>query len=222
MNKPLPKTIALAIFDLDGTLIDSTSLWADIDKAFFAKRGREVPEGYAREVSHIGLKKASILTASKYVPGENSEDILQEWIKASEEAYANSIPLKEGALEVLEALKDKGIPMAVATANNRSLYLPCIERLGIRPYFSYLEDGESCQEGKKTGEVYDRLTNLFKAQPENTLVFDDIYKPLASAYSKGYFTIGVYDASSSKEQAKIRSVSSLYIKALFEFLEVFR
>ena len=54
--KFLNKDIKAVIFDMDGTMINSTGLWHDIDKKFFAKRGMELPKDYAQNIVHLGLK----------------------------------------------------------------------------------------------------------------------------------------------------------------------
>ena len=77
--KLLNRDIKLAIFDLDGTLIDSTSLWSEIDRDFFLRRGMEIPPHYNEEIAHVGLDKAAYITRTKYFPNEKEEDIIQEW-----------------------------------------------------------------------------------------------------------------------------------------------
>ena len=56
----------LIIFDMDGTLIDSTGLWHEIDKKFFAKRNMDLPKDYAQKIVHLGLKQAAIFTKKEY------------------------------------------------------------------------------------------------------------------------------------------------------------
>ena len=122
--KVFNKDIKLVIFDLDGTLIDSTSLWGDIDKAFFERRGKEVPDTYSKEIAHLGLSAAAKYTRDNYFPNENIKDMMDEWTELSIEAYAKHIPLKEGAKELLELLKTNGVIITLATANSKELYEP--------------------------------------------------------------------------------------------------
>ena len=68
-----------AIFDLDGTLLDSTWVWEKIDIDFLAKRGIAVPADYMQEI-----RNHNFITGSKYVIerfhlNENAEDIAAEW-----------------------------------------------------------------------------------------------------------------------------------------------
>ena len=81
------KKIKAVIFDLDGTLLDSSFIWGDIDREFFAKRNMKIPPTYSDEIAHIGLNEAAILTSQKYCPNEKPEDILQEWKQGSKKYY---------------------------------------------------------------------------------------------------------------------------------------
>lgn len=213
--------IKLIIFDLDGTLIDSTSLWFDVDKEFFENRGMEVPENYAKEIAHIGLRAAAVHTKNKYFPNEEIEDILNEWNLLSLKGYEETIPLKENAKELLELLYNSGITLALATANSKSLYEPCIKRLDIEKYFSFVIDVNSCKEGKNSPEIYDKICHRFNVQKENTLVFEDSLTALITAYDAGYNVVAVYDVNSTKDLAKTTAKSHYFIKNFKEIIDFF-
>lgn len=218
----LNKNIKLAIFDLDGTLIDSTSLWADIDKEFFHKRGLEIPPSYNEEIAHIGLQKAAELTVSKYLPNENVEDITKEWIDMSVHAYKETIPLKEGALDLLKMLHDNGVIIALATANSKDIYEPCLTRLEMFEHFAVVADVNSCKEGKSSPEIYDRIAKQFNVRREETVVFEDMIVPIITAYNAGYNVVGVYDKSSTKDETAVIKHSHLYIKSYAEVINLLK
>ena len=81
------KEIKGIIFDLDGTLIDSCSIWHEVDHDFFAKRNMELPSGYAEAIGHMGLDKAAIYTINEYHLNEKKEDIINEWKNAVLDKY---------------------------------------------------------------------------------------------------------------------------------------
>lgn len=214
--------IHLAIFDLDGTLIDSTSLWFDVDKEFFMSRGMGVPPTYAKEIAHIGLKAAAILTKNKYCPNEDIEDILNEWNRLSLKGYEQSIPLKENAKEILEFLSNQGIKIALATANSKALYEPCLKRLSIDKYFSFIIDVNSCKEGKDSSEIYDKVANHFNVSPNNVVVFEDSLTAIKTAFKSNYNVVAVYDINSTKDIDKTTANSHLFIRNFQEFIDLYK
>ena len=64
--KIINKEIKGVIFDLDGTLLDSTFVWNEVDMKFFNRRNMEIPPTYVEDIAHIGLKEAAIYTKNKY------------------------------------------------------------------------------------------------------------------------------------------------------------
>ena len=208
------------IFDMDGTLIDSTSLWHEIDKNFFAKRNMELPSDYAQHIVHLGLKQAAVYTKETYHLEESIEDIMNEWHQMSLDMYKYDVPLKEGALELLELFKKNHIKMAIATANDEPLYRPCIERLGIEQYFDYIADVNTAKEGKQSAKIYLDLANKLGFKPNNVLVLEDMPTCVKTAYKNGFITVAVYDNASKGYEIDKRNNSHLYINNFFELIEV--
>ena len=211
------RQINAIIFDLDGTLLDSSGIWGDIDKEFFSKRNMEIPPLYTEEIAHIGLDEAAVLTASKYCIGEKPEDILNEWREGSKKQYEEIIQLKPHVIELLELLKSKNIKIAVATANKRYLYEPCLKRLKIFDYFLEISDVDTVGSGKNSVKLYDYVANKLNEKPENIAVFEDIHVGLKTAYENGYLSIAVYDLHSKDEELK-RKYSHLYINDFIEII----
>ena len=216
------KEIKLAIFDLDGTLIDSTSIWADIDRLFFARRHMEIPPTYGMEIAHVGLSKAAEITRTKYLPDEDEEEIIQEWIDLSFEEYRDRVPLKDNARELLELFHENNIPIALATANSKEIYEVCLTRLGILDYFSYVVDVNSCKEGKNSPEIYDKAVNKFKVKREETIIFEDMLVPIMTAYKAGFNIVAVYDKESTKDEKKCIDNSHLLIHNFQEIIDILK
>ena len=166
--KLLTRQINAIIFDLDGTLLDSSGIWGDIDKDFFHKRNMEIPPTYTDEIAHIGLNEAAVLTANKYCKGEDPEDILNEWREGSKKQYEEVVQLKPHVKELISLLKEKNIKLAVATANKRFLYEPCLKRLGIYEDFMIIADVDKVNAGKNSAKLYNYVALKLNEKPEPT------------------------------------------------------
>ena len=164
------KEITLAILDMDGTLIDSTGIWAEIDNEFFKKRGYDsVPKEYAQEIVHMGLEKGAIMTVEKYgVDGDTPESVKKEWRDASLFQYTHKIQLKHFAREFLQFLKYNKVILALATANDAELYEPCLARLDIGKYFDLTK-------GKISLEELNNYPLLFQKMPSNARAYLNNY-----------------------------------------------
>ena len=210
------------IFDMDGTLIDSTGLWHEIDVKFFEKRGMELPSDYAQNIVHLGLKEAAKYTKNTYHLEDSEQDIMDEWHRMSIDMYANDVQLKNSALAILEFFKARGIPMAIATANDDTLYWPCLKRLGIDKYFDFIADVNNVKEGKQSAKIYEYLAKQMKVDKERVLVFEDMPTCVKTAYKAGFLTVAVYDKASEKYDKEKRLYSNLYIKDFNEVLAILK
>ena len=211
--------INAAIFDMDGTLIDSTGLWHEIDEQFFAKRNMELPSDYAQHIVHLGLKEAARYTKETYHLNESIEEIMAEWHQMSLDMYKYQVALKPGALELLKLFKKNNVKMAIATANDEELYRPCLERLNIEQYFDFIADVNTAKEGKQSAKIYLDLADKLSCLPQNTLVLEDMPTCIKTAYKNGFITIAVFDKASAKYQQEKINNSHLYIEEFKELLD---
>ena len=220
--KFLNHDIDAVIFDMDGTLIDSTGLWHEIDKKFFAKRNMDLPKDYAQKIVHLGLKQAAIFTKKEYGIKESPDEIIQEWRQMAIDFYVNEVQLKDGALELLKIFKDKGLKLSIATANDAELYMPCVNRLGIGSYFDFIDDVNVSQKGKEDGKIYLDLVDKMQTKLENTLVLEDMPTCLKTVHEIGFPTVAVYDKASGKYEEEKRSNSDLFINNFNELIELLK
>ena len=220
--KLLGHEINAVIFDMDGTLIDSTGLWHEIDKLFFAKRGMDLPKDYAQKIVHLGLRKAAELTRELYDIKETPDEIILEWRQMALEMYHNDVELKPGARMLLDILRSKGLKLSIATANDAELYMPCIMRLGIGEYFDFVADVNSSKEGKNSSKIYLELTEKMNTRPENTLVLEDMPTCIKTVYDAGFVTVAVYGKASEKFDEDKKKNSHLFINNFQDLINIIR
>ena len=83
-----------AIFDLDGTLLDSMGVWRQIDIVFLGKRGFRVPDDYLKAITAKNFSDAAAYTIARFELPETEEAVVDEWFSMAIDAYANDVDRK--------------------------------------------------------------------------------------------------------------------------------
>lgn len=197
------RDIKAAIFDLDGTLLDSMGVWAQIDVDFLGKRGIPVTDAYVKAVTSMGLREAAEYTIQRYGFAQTPEEIMDEWNRMCREAYAHTIPLKPHAKGTLARLRQAEVKLGVATALSPDLYVPALRRNGIYPWFDALTSAQEVRRGKGFPDIYLLAAQRLGVEPPQCMVFEDILSGILGAKAGGFYTCGVYDESSAHDWEKI-------------------
>jgi HAD superfamily hydrolase (TIGR01509 family) len=207
-----------AILDLDGTLLDSTGLWHDIDVQFLARRGIPAPDDYMENIKTLNYEIGAAYTKKRFGLRESAEAIIAEWHAMALAEYRENIGLKPYAAQFLRYLAGHGIRIAAATASDESLFLPCLERCGILPYFSSFTQTREVNRDKGAPDVYIRAAEKEAAFPDACIVVEDTLKSILGARAGGFFTVGVADPGSSDQEEKIRETADLFVQNLGELI----
>ncbi len=212
----MKKDIKAVIFDLDGTLFDSCSMWNDIDQKFFNKRGMDVPENFNKLIAPLGFSRAATFVRETYGFNESEEEIKNEWNQMAIFEYENNIMLKDNALDYLSHLKNNGIKLAIATANSSIYYMPCLKRHKIDHYFDYICDVDNFIGSKETPEIYLHCASKLGFSPCEIAVFEDIPRALKSAKEGGFYVVAVDDESEIDLREEKRQIADKFIYSFKE------
>ena len=206
--------IKAAVFDMDGTLIDSLMLW-DITWETFGARylnGKKFiprPEDDKR-FRTLTLAESMDLLHSKYGLGKNGSELLDIANELTLNFYQNEVKLKPGALEFLSYCKANGTKMCIASATAPHLIDAAVEHCGIKKYF---EDILSCADigkGKEEPDVFLLACKALGQAPSETWLFEDSLTAIETATRIGMKTVGVYDAYNFGQEC-IKKTADVYI-----------
>ncbi|MDR3295170.1 MAG: HAD family phosphatase [Clostridiales Family XIII bacterium] len=200
-----------AIFDLDGTLLDSMGVWAKIDVDFLAKRGFAVPAGYADEICARSFRDAAEYTICLFGLNEKAEDVMEEWRAMAACEYSQNVRLKAHVREYLTQLRQSGVKLAAATGLSEALYAPCLKNNGIYDLFDVLCSTDEAGRGKDHPDVFLLAAEKLGLPPERCVVFEDVLPAVLSAKRAGMTVYGVYDKHAEHMRPEIMRAADGYL-----------
>lgn len=201
----------VAIFDLDGTLLDSMDIWEQIDISFLQKRNLTIYPGYVEEICARSFEEAAQYTIDLYGLTENVSDIIKEWNHMAEYEYAHNVKMYPHALDYLLRLKAMNVKLAVATGLPKQLFIPCLENNSVLELFDAFCSTEEVIHGKEYPDIYELVANKLRIAPDKCIVFDDVLPAIKSAKQAGMIACGMFDKYSKHRRAEIESIADYYL-----------
>ncbi|WP_297130624.1 HAD family hydrolase [Terrisporobacter sp.] len=207
-----------AIFDLDGTLIDSMKIWEKIDMDFLNKRNIKMPADYIEMINSMSFDKVAKYTIDRFGLNEKEEDIIKEWHEMAVYEYTNNIKLKPYVKEYLHKLKHNNIKIGLATTSPKYLYEPVLKNNNIYELFDELVSLEDVTRDKNYPDIYLLTSEKLGVNPNDCVGFEDILIGINTMKKINIKCIGVYDESSLYEIDKIKDSCDIFIHSFKELL----
>ena len=198
-----------AIFDMDGTLLDSMPIWDRVGIDYLAGLGIQARPDLPERLLTMSMRQA----AAYFGYGVNlPEAEIMDGVNARIEAfYRKTAPAKEGVRDFLHALRQSGVKMCVATATDRPLAEAALRRTGLLSYFSFLLTCTEAGFGKDSPDIFVLAQKKLGTPREQTVVFEDALYAMQTAKRAGFPVAAVYDASSQADQEQIRQLADVYM-----------
>ena len=190
---PIFENKKLVLLDFDGTLVDSMSMWVDIDRQIFAASGLPVPDGLTERLIPLNEDETAAVFLEYGCQG-TVESIRAMHDRLAQEQYENIIPLKPGAKQLLDLLRENNIQLGIVSAATLGRMLPCIQRLGLTGYFSIILPCGDLGINKHTAAAYKMALDTLKIAASDAIFIDDFYGNVLGAKTAGVTTVGVYDS----------------------------
>ena len=206
--------ISGAIFDMDGTLINSLIFW-DVLWEEFGNRylGGEkfYPDLEAdKAIRTMVLSEAMDYYHERFKIGKNGADLLNTANEVFRDCYVNRVELKDGVKEFLDYLKAKGVKMCIASATDKALLVYAMERCGLYEYFDTILSCADVGKGKDQPDIYYAALDKLGTDKDSTWVFEDSFVALRTANGMGLNTVGIYDKFNF-DQDKMQKLATHYI-----------
>ena len=203
-----------AIFDMDGTLINSlifwNYLWETLGRTFKNDPDFRPDATTDKECRTITLAQAMELVHERFQMGESGQALTEFTGELLKTFYRDVVEPKPGAVEFLQHLQSQGVKMAVATASDGELVTVAMERCGITSYIDAVYSCATVGKGKEHPDVFLMALDHLGTTAEETWMFEDSYVALQTAKKIGMPTVGIYDPH-NYGQDRIKAIATEYI-----------
>ena len=215
------KNIKGAIFDLDGTILDSMFIWSEIGYKFLEKKNIHLPAGADEQFTTMSLMEAAEYYIKHFDNTATIEGIVADINSLVENFYFNDVLKKPGIEEFLEFLKNRGVKMCVATATDKYMVEKALERNGLLHYFSEIYTCNGVGAGKNSSLIYDISLEHLGTTKEETFVFEDALYAIETANKAGYNIVGIKDVSEKADPEVIKAYCNYFINNYEEIYQYF-
>lgn len=189
------KKIELVIFDLDGLLVDSEKhMWGRNMKILGDELGYKYDTKWHQSLmgsAHDSFRRSCLNFYGNDFPFDT---YFQKLIELNEKSIDNKeIPLMNGAIEILEYLKNNNIKFTLATSTKIDLAKKMLSSCGIDKYFNIITTGDEVNKGKPAPDIYNVAVSKFDVPKENVIVLEDGHVGFTAAYNAGLDCVIVED-----------------------------
>ena len=206
--------IKSAIFDMDGTLVDSLyywkPFWKDLGATFLHRENYAAPTEVDLKVRTMIFSDAMTFVRDALGITAPAEEIVAFAAQNLADFYRYKVSAKSGVHAFLDHLKSEGVRMCVASATDKK-YLPiALDACGLTPYFDEVLSCADLGVGKDKPDIYYAALKALDAEPCTACVFEDSYVALETARSIGCHTVGIFDENNFG-QDRLRAASEIYL-----------
>lgn len=209
-----------AIFDMDGTLLDSMPIWRDLGTSVLRGLGIEPEPETDEMLKTLSLRHGIAYCKEHYHLPQTEEELIGRVVDRVADFYQHEVQAKPGVDKFLSLLKMEGVWMYVATATDRHLAQAALRCAGIDGYFRGIVTTADVSKGKdESPEIYERAMTRLQSNKRDTVIFEDALHAIRTAKAAGFRVAAVYDASAEDDQEEIRSLADYYIRSFEEMFD---
>lgn len=208
-----------AIFDMDGTLLDSMHIWHDLGPCMLWKQGLTPGPDLHEKLKTMTLRQGAAYCKDAYHMPQSVEEIVELIESQITDFYHNEVQAKPGVQKFLSLLKMEGVWMYVATATDRHLAEAALRHAGIDQYFRGIITCTEAGVGKESPEIFERAMRRLQSNKKDTVIFEDALHAIQTAKTAGFRVCAIYDASAEEDQQEIRRLSDYYLTSFEEMFE---
>lgn len=217
--------IKAAIFDMDGTLVDSLMLWdmlwSTFGEKYFNNKDFRPSAKDDKAVRTLTLKDAMELIHKNYNMGESGQELLNFADNLLLEFYSNTVELKPGVREFLDYCMQNGVKMCIASATAPELVKLALKHCDIGEYFLKVFSCTDLGLGKDKPDIFLLASEFLGEELKDTWVFEDSVVAIETATKIGMPTTAIFDRFNFGQE-RMKEIATIYVAECESLLKVIK
>lgn len=201
----------VAIFDMDGTIIDSMGKWSTVLEDYLNNIGLVLNEEYKKQFHSMPMINILNIIDKDFGLKESPEKSFHNILEIMRQSYLDGFNLKPGVKEALDEMKNRNIKMAVATATPESIAIDAIRGHGLEKYFEFIQTIDNVNLRKSEDDYWKIAAKNLNSNIENSIVFEDALYCIETVSRLNGNIVAIADDSAKDDKNKILELSDYYI-----------
>lgn len=186
--------IKLVIFDVDGTLVDSETVYVKAALKNLEVNHYNIPMSAIMGIIGQNRVAGRKLIESTQDDSFNYDKYIKDFEKIRNQILENEpYKLKKGALNILNYCKKHNIKMAIATSTARDKQTKVLTELGIIDYFDYMVFGDEINNSKPAPDIYLKVYEYYNIDKDEMIIYEDSNNGILSGYNAGIKVVYIKD-----------------------------
>ena len=200
-----------AIFDMDGTLLNSMLYWRFTSLEFLLAHQLPVREEDLAKMMDTSSRRFLFEYAEREgIDIGTRAEVVKELEAFMNRHYLADTCAKPGIPELLQSLKEQGVRMCVATASPCEYGRNGLERIGLADYFEFITDVYEMECLKGEPEFFHRVAARLGTTADRCVVFEDALYAMKAAKEAGCTVMAVEDRTALLQREEIKRVADVY------------
>lgn len=209
-------TITGAIFDCDGTLIDSLAAWQGIEDYLAGEAQITVTDAERERFATFTIPEIAVYFHTQYGLYASAREVINCIDDFMLSYYRTQATLLPGVAELLEACVGNGVRMSIASSSPLAYLEAGLACAGIRDYFVSVVSVDEVGVSKREPAAFDKAWRDMQTEKLSTWGFEDSLYAMDTLRKAGYGVVGIYDAGQEAPYAEVMQRADIAVSALSE------